>query len=355
MDTFNFVFLSIKKAIIHRIKILNEASHHATVDYSDELLTLSDSVKSTIKERLLDAFNKQSKSFVMTIKDFNNDTFPFICSELLSSTQETQDSLFISKSKQIVDKLAEQHDTKSIPPGYVLILEAIDESTTFPCLIVIKAEPHNALSITGSNAEALEVILSPSQKLFKVGVIFKKRLEQELNNSNYGAQIFDDQFTSAKPAMYFFEDFLNFSINQNAKYNTSKFYESVLSFISSNYSNPQEREEMYMALRVYLFLNTETHVNLNNFAELYISDIDLKLAFEEQIINQMQPVFVKDFSLLKSKIKNQSILFESGVKMNIPAVAQTSENKLYEILQEQPDPLYTFIKIQGKPFCSKKS
>jgi len=134
--------------------------------------------------------------------------------------------------------LARAQTKQSIPGGYLIVMDCSDATSDYFACIVIKAEPHEALQlarIDGRDQLAVldKVFLSPSQKFFKIGIIYQRSDEENVDlNHQYGTLLFDDQFRpDGQPAEYFYKDFLGFSANRNNKIQSKRFYHKTESFI----------------------------------------------------------------------------------------------------------------------------
>lgn len=349
----NFNFVEIHKVIIHKIIEKTDSTETATVDYSGTILDLNHEVKETVLKRIKDAFKKTSKSFELEIINSHESTFPFICQQLFESHIKKEhgfDSLFISKSQEIADLLAESQDRANMSTGYLLVIFAIHDK--LPIMIIIKAEPHDAVSIDNlSSLQKLNVILSPSQKLFKIGILNTKSYSIGTKLAfNFDALLFDDQFSNGSPAEYFCKDFLNFSIDNNAAIQTQKFFEFIEAFISSNFSDTYTKQSLLSALRSVTFKNLDATLHPAEFCESYIKDSQIKEKFYREVVNKMPSQIVKDKRLLKSKESEQSINFTNGVRLKVPMV----ENSNAAVIIDDPDnPNITIIKVSGKPYVNR--
>ena len=158
---------------------------------------------------------KTSKAFELEIENTTGESFFSIASELHNQNNDN----FIANTREIAGLLAKNQKRTSIPGGYLLIMDCIDNEAELPVCIVIKAEPHEALQFTnvgGHSQVSLlkQVFLSPSQKLYKIGILYaKSAIENDNKNDQYGCFLYDDQFRAeSHPAEYFYKDFLGFTI-----------------------------------------------------------------------------------------------------------------------------------------------
>ena len=249
----------------------------------------------------------------------------------------------------------------NIPGGYIIIIDAIDEETNLAIYIVIKAEPHQVLlydNSTGiSKIELLDrVFLSPSQKLFKLAILFENQLLQDeaSANENYGCFLFDDQFrTDGHPAEYFYKDFLGFSVGKNAKIQSKLFFDKTETFLLDNVPDYETKNELLTVLKTQFTADQNETITPSIFNNNFLPE-PLRNLYTEQIIPSLAPSFVKDQTLLRSKLHNKKIVFPNNIKISGPDelfdqhVEVISDDDLQNL--DSLDGQYTILKIMGKPF-----
>ena len=265
----DFNNLNVRRIIIHTINPKQDGQDSASVDFSSEISRIDANVLAIIKVRLIDAAGRNSKAFELEIENTSLDSF-FDLSKNLNSLN---DSDFIRATSGIADLLADCQRKTSIPGGYLLIMNCIDNITHLPVHIVIKAEPHEALqfSIIDGHTQVnvlQKVFLSPSQKLYKIGIIYSKTDEQLENiNEQFGCFLYDDQFrTDTHPAEYFYKDFLGFSVGENAKIQSQRFFDKTEKFILTNIANTETKTNLLSVLKTEFSANENSTVNPTNFA-----------------------------------------------------------------------------------------
>ncbi|MBK8344636.1 MAG: nucleoid-associated protein [Bacteroidetes bacterium] len=161
----------------------------------NEISEIDHNVLEIIRNRLIDAAGRNSKAFELDIENSNPDSFFQLSSEI----SELNEAAFINKTTEIAELLADSQRKVSIPGGYLLILDCVDNESNLPVIIVIKAEPHEALqfSTNGGHTQVNvlhKVFLSPSQKLYKIELFTKTNVESENVNEQFGCFLYDDQF-----------------------------------------------------------------------------------------------------------------------------------------------------------------
>lgn len=354
----NFNELKVNRVIMHSIIAKMKNQDHATVEESSNLIEASDAVLKIIKVRLIDAAGKNSKAFELEVENSSHDSFYTKAKSLKQSTEAE----FINTSQEIAYLLAETQTRVGIPGGYLIVIDGTDEITGVSYAIVIKAEPHEALKqsiVNGVNKmELLEkVFLSPSQKLFKIGILVEKlELSDDSNSTNYSAFLFDDQFrTDSHPAEYFYKDFLGFSTSKNAKIQTQRFYSKTNEFIKTHVSDFRKKVELFGALKTHLTTNNDAVVNPQEFSTSFFPTNDLKDKYNSEVVSQFDHSFEKDNILIKNQLEKRNMNFPQNIKIIGPD-AEFDErvnvvNSVEELEELEFDPTnHTIIKISGKPY-----
>ena len=228
--------------------------------------------------------------------------------------------------------------------------------------IIIKAEPHEALSKDFFNIKALnDIFLSPTQRLYKIGVIYERETmlaDKEFPNNQYGAILMDQQFnpTGNYPAVYFSKDFLGFTADRNAKIQSKKFYEMTSDFIKENIKDFELQMNLLSVLNTTFTVNQEPVITLSEFAETNFEDDDIQDEFLNKVGSQLPDTFLKDSTLFKRNLKKKKINFPDNI--NVIGPDDVFMEKVTFIRdQEDLDSLelsndFTIVKIQGKPYQS---
>lgn len=359
----NFNNLLVNRLIIHTINAKQEGQDSATVDASNEISEIDHNVLEIIRNRLIDAAGRNSKAFELDIENSN----PYSFFELSSEISELDEAAFIQRTTEIAELLADSQRRVSIPGGYLLILDCLDNESNLPVIIVIKAEPHEALqfSINGGHSQVNvlhKVFLSPSQKLYKIGIIYKKTdIETENVNEQFGCFLYDDQFrTDTHPAEYFYNDFLGFTVGNNAKIQSQRFYDKTKNFILTNVQDLETKALLVSALKNEFSINQNDTVNPINFATTYIpTENGLRDTYIGDVCQELPFAIVKDDSLIRTKLAKRKIDFPSNINLTGPEEGFDNRVEIIsdaDVIQnlEADNPNYTIVKISGKPYSSNE-
>ena len=351
--------LTFKRTIVHYIIPKSEDQEHATAHVETKMINLNDAVSRIIRRRLTKAMGKNSKSFELEIIDYDHDSFFGLCQPL----KHAEDNKFIENSGLIAELLAGCQTRNNIPGGYMIFIQAENKNES-AVYIVIKAELQEALRYeedTQSRLLALDdLILSPSTKLYKIGMIYERDEPSKLYpNDKFGCFLFDDQFTpDAKPAEYFYSDFLGYTIESNPKIQSKRFYTHTENFIKKSVDDPDMKGElMHVLKQEFAEQNHFDEIAPMDFANSYFHDPEVKDQYSAEVVPYLPTNIVRDPSLFKSKLEWKKLNFPNKVNISGPdrtfdfSVKVVDSNEELDEMNAE-DPGYTILKIKGRPFES---
>ncbi|MDC1068641.1 nucleoid-associated protein [Candidatus Kapabacteria bacterium] len=357
----NFFDLDIKRAAVHRLIEKDAGQPHASIVESNELLALDENVVYTMLERLSKAAEKKNKTFDLSINDTHQSSFFGYASEI----SELDDNLFIRHSIKISQLLAQAQVSSRFPGGYVVVLDAVKSNSKNKVCIVVKAELHDALIYYEDSLRLLEnVFMSPSQKLFKFGMIYQYDEHEKLDlqdnlefpNDSWGAMIYDEQFRiDSKPAEYFFKDFLGFSTDSNGLIQSKRFYDKTENFIQNYYEDFNEKQDMLTRLNETFIMDDQQEIETKNFSERLLGKEELKKQYENEVVAKIPEKIEKNPQLIKSNLSSKKITFPGNIKISGPT---NNVEANVEIITDDEDlknlttlsSSYTIIKVAGKPY-----
>ncbi len=340
--------LSITRAIVHRIIPKEELTEHATVEETSNLISMSAEIKDMIIKRINTAVRNEHRTFALSIERTDTDSF-FGLAQGISSVADKD---FIERSQVLATSLARAQKTSSIPGGYFILLDGhYGEEEENEVVIAIKAEPHEALRHTIDDAgrsrlEMLKsVFLSPSQKLFKIGVLFQhEEIAGDEINDIYGCLVYDAQFrTENSPAEYFFKDFLGLTTHQNARIQSKRFYEKTKEFAQQIDAPEFDLAAFDESLRLELASQEDLSISPAAFAQQHFAQEEVKADYMRQVADFMPETFEKDPRLIYHQLSTRKIEFENRIRLTGPADAF---ERSVEVMDQTPE--YTVIRIFGK-------
>lgn len=342
-----FNTLQIDRVIMHRIleKSMTEPMRqHVEVDPINRLVNLTDNIKELIRKRLMESCGRQGKAFELQIeKDEVGSCFDYV-----KDMHGMADNAFIQTSEDVATLLANAQDQKgSIPGGYFLLVDAhtMHNNTVHPVYIIMKAEKQEALSAVNNGVEALKnVFLSPAQKMYKVGIFEQISFAQPLTKDCFTAYLFDSQFNDGTAlAEYFYKDFLGLTINGNSQVQTKMFYDKFCAVVDSEYKEqPELRNQCRDLLRAEMN-NQQGNVNPREVINTIVPQ-NKRDVFISKVGNKYPNNFVKDTTLIKTKIDNQSYFVTKAIRLSAPTALFS--NEVITITTDPENPTVKIIKIK---------
>lgn len=340
----NYNDLDIVRARMHKIHSKVGANRDtAEVEYLDDVFELNEGIKEIIRERLLQSFAAQGKSFELAIEDDSVSS----CFAQLKDLHQQTDVAFYETSKTIAEYLAVSQGNKRIPSGYFLLLEC-QKTDGLPLYVIIKAETHSAINVGGNHTEALQhLILSPAQKLYK-SAIFEQvsTSDGELTKENFKVFLFDSQFNDgSKLASYFYKDFLGFSILTNSSLLTKQFYQLFNSEIDKKFKNDAEQANIYKDGLMSCLNNQHSIINPHDV----VCDIipsDKRDSFISNVVDNCPSSFTKNTDLLQRVLSHKSIYLADKVKLFAPT---DMFGDLISIETDPEDPNVKLVKVRINP------
>ncbi|MCF0043666.1 nucleoid-associated protein [Dyadobacter fanqingshengii] len=337
--------------VLPKPKNIRDAS--ASVVARQVLSNIDSNVEQIIKDRLIESSGRRGKAFKLQIQQEGAGSFVDLCQEL----KKLDDPEFIVQSVKIAQLLADAQTSTQYPGGFLLIIEAVNDNSGLFLYLVIKAEPHQALVSRVNQIEILnEIFLSPSQKLFKIGIIEERTPEATHMNQRFDCFLFDDQFNSdGLPAAYFYNDFLGFSIQANSELQSLRFYRITEDFITNAPDISSDGKGPVLdALKQQFTANKNQSVDPSAFGRTYFKE-EKVLGRYLEAISSLPSIFVKNTTLIDSRLKTKKIDFPSKIKIAGPDAHFDDKVKIIDSQEELNNLIaksqeYTIVVIHGHPF-----
>lgn len=353
---FSFEGLCIDKVIAHRIFPRSASKTIIPPKLSKQVISLPNEAIDALQLRITEALAARSHGIEMSILQGVADSF--LNHAASTFEDEGKDKVFIGVSQRLAQKLSEAQFDSGAPGGILIIVSGLIGDEQRPYFAVIKAETQTGFS-TQENEQQLnmqylsELLLTPSQRFYKVGflVSLEDCIKDENGNyppSSFKAFLFDHLMTStdtSKAAAYFYNKFLGMDISRSSKKITQDFYEVTRDFINSSQLTQENKLDLHEALRSELRSN-KTTLNINSFADEHFPE-EIKSDYKKLVVSKKLPEnsFIKDNDYILSKLKRRSrLIFSNDIWMSVPP---ENFNELIEILPCEEDNT-TIIKINGK-------
>ncbi|MGG7054617.1 nucleoid-associated protein [Nitrosomonas sp. ANs5] len=339
------------RIITHEVVRAQELEERAPI-LSDSFIELDDKGNSLISKRLVDTLSSGSHCVEVAVDDATEGS-PF---SYISSMFDSSDQSFINHSKHLSKALSQAQTAGSIKAGSAIFIQgtciADDRESRF--MAIIKADSDQALQ-KQSREEGItliyinDMILGQSQKLFKIAFFVEIEDQNEGNNvresTDYKVKVFDHMMQKAgngNAALYFYSSFLKCRIADNASRQTKVFYEVAKSFIDGLPIDQSEKVELKGDVISYLRSNKEI-ISPREFSKDVLPEDQ-----QDNFINLcksrgISEAISKDLTLLKGRLRRQSVKFASGVTLYASPDVFKSAVKVGDFVDG-----WTDIKVQGK-------
>ena len=299
---------------------------------SHEYTNFDSAAMEAFKARVIDAIGEGSKAVEMEIVDQEVTHLP----KLVDNMIEKNDDDFASASYDIAQKLADAQRFKNIPGGIVVVFRGTQGPRSKKFLGIIKAETYSgyqkevdAITNEISLKFVEEVLLTPSNRLYKTATFFQKPsgISDGSNlNVKWTVMISDSQISKADgkaAAQYFYQDFLGCGYPNTSARITKKFHEETSKFILEIEVSEEDKNDYLNALTSYLKMDTSSTISSTEFAHQYFDDVDLQDSFTSYMKSAGLPAaaFTKDIEHIKSKLQYRNIRFRGDVKITAPSQA----------------------------------
>lgn len=347
-----FENLRLDKFIVHKIYQRGIESNIKEPTFSDGLMMLNSVAHRKFKERIVEALGSDSHSIEMELKPIN----VFSTFHYASSIVEDLDN-FISQSKHITNNLVNAQNKCNIPGGLVIVFSGTIGTNNKRYIGILKAEEHDGFKVEkGEHGIQLslvdQLILTPQQKLYKIGMYICNDAENPTNPASYSCYIYDSKFIkdgNGNAAKYFYDDFFGCCFPKDSKEMTKEFYKKTKEFIKKQESIPIDQKiDLNNALYTYLVVENNQIISTYDFREKYLPNRyhSLYSTFMDKkgIPNRD---FQKDLSLIQNNMRQRKILFSNNIVLNA-----TSEDFIDNI-KINYDGDQTIITIKGKSIEEK--
>lgn len=364
MINLNFNTIDVNRGVMHHIVAKEPGQEHGSVKLEKTIFEIDNTIRDTIRKRLVTAAGKESKAFELKIGNYSIGTF----FDSVKDLKNVNDKEFYKISKHIAELLAESQTRNQIPGGVFILLDCTNKKTNEGLYVVIKAELHEAVrhTTTKTGISKLQILkdvfLSPSQRLYKIGMLHEKvDNSKEAPNNAFTCYLFDEQFRTegSKPAEYFYKDFLGFSVDENSKIQTARFYDQTKNFILNNVPKWDDKLSLIEALNAEIITSSTTTISASEFSKKYfdneLNDGVMMDLYNQEVATYLPSTIIKDSMLIKSQLENKKIFFPNSITVKGRATDFESNVKILtsdmDVTNlEFTDNDYTIIAIKGKPF-----
>lgn len=317
--------LQIEKFAIHTVPKRTPERTAGKVTYARKVLKLPAAAAATVTARITEALGRSSHSVEVAVVDHSASSFGQLAVQLMHG----DDDNFLAVSRDVADKLATAQASRDLAASKLIVATGRAGLAKKKYLLVIKAEMSDGFTEDNeSGIEHLtELFLTPTQKLFKMGIISEvvsaPAVAGLYNLANYAARIFDHLLTgteSRDAAQYFYYNFLGTQPVISDKRLTRDFFELTKSFINSAPISQDDKSDLLDALRVELKSNNQI-IHISTFAVQHMNDEQQEEYVAFMKANEFPGTAItKDTEFVKLRMRRkQKIKFEHGVEVIAPA------------------------------------
>lgn len=324
-----FENLKIERVIIHEVFTRDDNKNQVKPRYGDKLITLSPDASGALKNRVITAMGKASQSVEMTIHRSGQGSMLALGRELLAADNTD----FVTKSTAVADLLASAQLYRNIPGGILVVFTGEVDYPAKKVIAVIKAEPQNGFTRRiqaggGLDLEFLtDLILTPQAKLYKIGIFVESdpvKAAGAAPADGFRAFIYDVGMTAANKdaaAQYYYDLFLGCSFPQSSARLTKDFHDLTKAFIKGLDLPEETKTDLHTGLYTYLKVNQAQTVQVNEFAQSYLVDDNMRDTYEKfmSIRNFPTAAVPKDLTDVAPHLKQRKVRFRSDVRLTAPA------------------------------------
>jgi hypothetical protein len=350
---FEFELIKVTRLIVHRIFTRTD-DEVPPIRTSTKLTELDIKGLHTLQNRIVKALGS-SQGVEMDIRRVDEGSFFRYAAFAL---HHDDDAHFITTSAEMPKLLNEAQSTRRPPGGLVLVIKGIIGVAKKPFLSVIKAEVHEGFLAEEDDTAVFmsyldELALTPSQKLYKIGlVVFDRYLDSAditdyIDPNNYRVFVYDHNMTAKETrsaAFYFYSQFLGFEIQQSSKKLTRDFYNLTREFISKLDLDDEEKMDLQQSLYTELRVSNKATVQVSEFAETYLP-LEFRDDYSEFMAEKGFPATAvpKDLEYIKHSLRRRKVVYSSKVEIHAPP---DKFDELVTVVSE--DETSTTLRIVGK-------
>jgi hypothetical protein len=318
--------LRLTRVVIHEVfQRTNERVRRAPI-YSNNLEHLDGEAIDALRNRIVTAMDSPAKCLQMAIDKTGNGSMFALAVQLVDS----DDALFVERSKQTADLLTDAQMHRKIPGGIFIAFTGSAGVPPRRLLGIIKAEVHNGFRRELANGAMTlrflrDLLLTAQTKLYKIGLFVEATPNAvDVGTERWQAFIYDETLTLANrdgAAQYFYEGFLGCKFLESSARNTKKFHDLTKAFIRVMDIPEVERISLNNALVTYLRADQSPTVSTTVFSSTYLSDADTRDAYERHMQAGDFPMgaVAKDLTDINSALRLRKLTFRNQVRLIAPA------------------------------------
>jgi 37-kD nucleoid-associated bacterial protein len=318
--------VEVVRLIAHEIVKASQLNDRPPI-LSDEIMPLDQHGKDLLAKRLVSTIASGNHCVDVDVVESEVNS-PF---DHTASLLDHDDAGFIEATKKLASALSAAQTAGAIKAGSGIFIQGkcMVNAVQKRFAAIIKADSDQAFrkQVDGENSIVLqyvnEMVLGESQKLFKIALFLEDVQSQargvvpiQRTPDQFTIKVFDHNMQmsgNANAATYFYSTFLKCRLAENAPRLTKQFFNVARDFLDARDElRPQEKMEYRADLISYLRGNRQT-LEARTFAQEVLPE-NLRDPFVKQLQEAgLGDAVAKDLSLLKGKLRRQSIRFSSEI------------------------------------------
>ena len=325
--------LKIDKFVIHTVPMRTAQRTPGQPIYASKIIKLPPQAAASVQIRITEALGKSSHSIEVAFAAHDANSFGQIGALLMHQS----DAKFLADSRQLADKLAKAQVNRDLAASKLIVATGRAGAGGKRFLLAIKAETQDGFAENAQNDvdHLTELFLTPSQKLFKMGIMSEEvaaKPEDGLYNlDNYAVRLFDHLLNATETrdaAHYFYSLFMGVEPIISDKRLTRDFYEKTRAFVNNSPLPQDKKVDLLEALRVDLKSKTAV-IHVKTFADNHMdkAERDTYVAYMRDE-GFPRTAVTKDTEFVKTRLnRKQRIRFQYGVELSAPA------DKLHDLVK----------------------
>ncbi|RXG90634.1 hypothetical protein EAS62_26550 [Bradyrhizobium zhanjiangense] len=323
-DELNFENLSVTRVIIHQVFKRKADRQIQQPRYGAALQALGPEDTAALEDRIVSALGSPSRCMGMSLLVAGAGS----AFQLARALADCDDALFVHHSRQMANLLAHAQERIDLPGGIVVVFSGSMGHPAQRIMGVIKAEAHSGFSFPDTGVLALtflrNLVLTPGQKLYKMGVFVEVDPNQSNATSGNGWEAFlydETAIERNKAAQYFYSTFLGLGIPVDSAQQTKSFYELTKKFITDLDVPEARKVELNTGLFSYLKVEQTPTIDRSTFATRFFATPEAQDAFTKYMDKNNFPAGAinKDISQIASLLRRRNFVFASDVRLSVPA------------------------------------
>lgn len=321
----NLTNFGIVRAIAHDVVRASQLSEHPPI-LSDTLVVLDQRGQDLVGTRLVETIASGSHCIDVAVEtDGDGSAF-----DKLTKMIDCSDRAFVRLSQELAQALSRAQTAGPIKSGSAIFVQGTCAADADRCrfMAVIKADSDQALQkrVKGDNITLTfvnDMLLGESQRLVKIAILIEQPIPDDSDETvqrspeHFRIKVFDhllQQSSESQAAAYFYKTFLGCRQAHTAAVDTKLFFDLASELIDQLPIAPYEKVNLRGDLISHLRSNRGT-LEARTFAKEVLPPKHQTAFVEKCKQAGFRHAITKDASLIKGKLRHQSLKFSSQITL----------------------------------------